>query len=212
MLDLFDILDETSWFQRPWQGLEQIDVCRYSGYRAGPKCAHRVKTWATSRGLNTRPCPYCRIIHTDAEASHRLHQQCAHGADLHSTSWFVLPTAMEWYYRRKHSDYKPLPPMSDNCANDRATRSISLIYPGAQSRIYIPLELDGSRGKTVFKAAHRSRHAAIHWHLDRDYLGTTREIHSMSLSPAPGRHKLTLVDETGEQKVHWFEVLAKDGK
>jgi penicillin-binding protein 1C len=210
MLALFDILDETSRFQRPWQGLEQIDVCRHSGYRAGPKCAHRVEAWATSRGLNTKPCPYCRIIHTDAEASHRLHQQCAQGADLHTTSWFVLPTAMEWYYRRKHSDYRPLPPMSDNCPDDRATRSISLIYPGAQSRIYIPVELDGSRGKTVFKAAHRDRRAAIYWHLDRNYLGTTREIHSMSLSPAPGRHKLTLVDETGEQQVHWFEVLAKE--
>lgn len=211
MLALFDILDETSWFQRPWQGLEQIDVCRHSGHRAGPKCAHRVKAWATSRGLHTGPCPYCRIIHTDAEGSHRLHRQCAQGADLHRTSWFVLPTAMEWYYRRKHSDYRPLPPMSDNCADDRASRSISLIYPGAQSQIYIPLELDGSRGKTVFKAAHRDRRAAIHWHLDRDYLGTTREIHRMSLSPAPGRHKLTLVDEAGQQLVRWFDVLSKDG-
>jgi penicillin-binding protein 1C len=210
MLALFDTLDDTSWFRRPRENLQQIDVCRYSGFRAGPKCAHRRRVWVTRRGLNTRPCPYCRIIHTDARATYQIHRQCAQDDELHSTSWFVLPPTMEWYYRRKHGDYKLLPPVRSGCADDQAAPLLSLIYPGIRSRIYIPVELDGSRGKTVFEATHRNRQAAIHWHLDRYYLGATREIHTMSLSPAPGWHTLTLVDENGEQLVRRFQVLAKN--
>ncbi len=209
MFALFDILEDTSWFQRPWQGLERIEVCRQSGFRAGPNCAERRKAWATRRALGTRPCPYCTLVHTDARKSLRINRQCAPGTELQTTSWFVLPPAMEWYYRRRHSDYTPLPPMREDCAPDQATPFISLIYPGPRSQVYIPVQLDGERGKTVFEAAHRDHQAAIHWHLDSTYLGTTREIHTMSLSPAPGRHKLTLVDESGEQLLRWFEVLAK---
>lgn len=99
--------------------------------------------------------------------------------------------------------------MREDCAENQYTPFISLIYPGVQNRFDIPLELCGKRGKTDFKADHLDRGAAIHWHLDLTYLGTTREIHTMSLSQAPGRHKLILVDETGERLVRWFDVLAK---
>jgi len=117
---------------------------------------------------------------------------------------------MEWYYRQMHSDYRPLPPLRSDC-NAADVKSdvlvMSLVYPDGGNQIYVPVELDGKLGRVVFEATHRDRSIRLFWHLDQDFLGTTREIHTMSLAPKPGRHKLTLVDENGEQLIKWFEII-----
>ena len=89
---------------------------------------------------------------------------------------------------------------------------MDFIYPQWNARVYIPLELDGSRGKVVFEAAHRLPATTIFWHLDGEYLGSTRTFHQMELSPLPGKHKLTLVDEYGEDISVDFEVIGEEDK
>jgi penicillin-binding protein 1C len=61
----------------------------------------------------------------------------------------------------------------------------------------------------VFEAAHRDPRTRVFWHLDDDYLGETRHVHQMALAPAPGKHVLTLVDETGETVQRTFTVLSR---
>ena len=92
------------------------------------------------------------------------------------------------------------------------TASLSLIYPRKNGQIYVPVELDGSRGRTVFEAAHRDPGVLIYWHLDKEFLGTTREMHQFALDPKPGPHTLTLVDENGERLEQTFMVLSRDDK
>ena len=69
---------------------------------------------------------------------------------------------------------------------------------GENSRIFIPREIDGTKGKTIIEAAHRNPLVKVFWHLDEKYIGETTEIHQMALNPAPGKHVLRLVDEQGE--------------
>jgi penicillin-binding protein 1C len=84
---------------------------------------------------------------------------------------------------------------------------MTLIYPNKDGRIYVPVELDSKRGRTVFEAAHRDARTTIYWHLDEEYLGKTKDIHQMALIPEPGEHTLTLVDEDGESLERKFTVL-----
>jgi penicillin-binding protein 1C len=86
---------------------------------------------------------------------------------------------------------------------------MSLIFPEQGARVYIPIDLDGKPGMTVFRAAHRSTRATIFWHLDGEYLGETMEIHDMEARPGPGPHTLTLVDDSGEEYVRTFTVLSE---
>jgi len=90
--------------------------------------------------------------------------------------------------------------------------SLSLIYPRKNGEIYVPVELDGTRGRTVFEAAHRNPELLIYWHLDEEFLGSTRDIHQIALDPEPGLHTLTLVDQNGERLEQNFTVLSKDDK
>ena len=89
--------------------------------------------------------------------------------------------------------------------------SMSFIYPSKSGQIYVPVELDGQRGRTVFEVAHRDPEATIFWHLDEEYLDLTHGMHQMAIAPKPGKHTLTLVDENGEVLTMNFKVLSKDG-
>jgi len=213
LFDLFGMFESGEWFDCPEADLVSVDVCSYSGFRAGPHCAHTKKITITRPGLHTRPCPYCKIVHCDKTSTWRIHSQCDRVANIKAIKWFVLPPAMEWYYKQKHSDYYTLPPYRMDCAQNiqgNHRSPLSLISPGKESRIYVPIELNGRRGKTVFMAAHRNSEATIYWHLDNQYLGATRDMHQMEIAPAPGIHLLTLVDEQGEQFKRRFTVLSKE--
>jgi penicillin-binding protein 1C len=128
---------------------------------------------------------------------------------MRHVDWFVLPAAEEYYYRRAHAEYRPLPPLRADCQAVSAGRgSLAMLYPDADARVLIPRELDGSRGRAVFEAVSRRRDATIYWHLDGRYLGETHTFHSQALDIDPGEHILTLVDDTGERVARRFQVLS----
>jgi penicillin-binding protein 1C len=118
---------------------------------------------------------------------------------------------MEYYYKTKNSTYKVLPPYRQNCSNSiRNQKSFDIIYPQHNSRIYIPIELDGKPGRTIFQVAHRNPANTLLWYLDNYYLGATKDFHEMGLNPEAGMHKLTITDEAGESKAVLFEVIHND--
>jgi len=86
---------------------------------------------------------------------------------------------------------------------------MEIIYPKQFSKIYVPVELDGTMGKTIFQVAHRKANTLIYWHLDGVFIGSTQTVHQMGLSPDEGIHTLTLVDEEGESIVQQFEIVSK---
>ena len=213
LFELFGLLDDSGWFECPEADLYEIKVCSHSGYRAGQFCTTTKETWVTGAGLRSPGCPYCRIVHCDSTMKWRVHADCAPFNSISQISWFVLPPGIEWFYKKKHADYLPLPPYRGDCLSSIGSRDdhrIDLIYPQNNSTIYIPIELDGRRGRTVVEAVHRDNDTTIYWHLDENYLGATHEIHQMAIAPQPGKHVLTLVDDNGERLQHVFAVLSKE--
>ncbi|GAK49443.1 penicillin-binding protein 1C [Candidatus Moduliflexus flocculans] len=213
LFELFDVVQPHGWFPAPELDLVPIEVCAKSGYRAGPNCETRKTIRVPRAALRAGSCPYCQIIHTDSLEQWRVHSNCEPVAAIRSRSWFVLPPAMEWYYKQAHSDYQPLPPYRDDCLatlTETNTPAMTLMYPPRNGKIYIPIELSGQRGRVVFELAHRTPQKSVYWHLDDQYLGETRDIHQVSLAPSPGEHTLTLVDEDGEFLQSRFTVLTKE--
>jgi len=86
---------------------------------------------------------------------------------------------------------------------------MDMIYPKSNSRIYVPVDLDGKTGSTVFKLAHRDPSAIVYWHMDEKFIGSTLQIHQMAVSPEKGSHRMTLIDNKGETLKIRFEILAK---
>jgi penicillin-binding protein 1C len=210
LFELFGLLPGDEWFEAPEADLRDIDVCAGSGMRAGPYCERRRGELVPAAALNAPACSHCRLLHTDASGRFRVNADCEAVAAIRPVSWFVLPPAMEWYYRRRHSDYRPLPPLRSDCRDGpRQSASLSWVSPPEGAHLYVPVEMGGTLGRIVFEAAHREAGTSVFWHLDDAYVGETRDIHQLALAPAPGRHLLTLVDEAGEMVRRSFSVVSR---
>jgi penicillin-binding protein 1C len=149
------------------------------------------------------------MIHLDPTEKYRVNSDCESPSGMIHKSWFVLPPVQEWYYKSKNSKYKVLPEFRKDCASGGKNLSMEFIYPKKSTQIYVPIELDGKTGKTIFEVAHRNSETKIFWHLDDNYLGYTRHFHQMALSPSPGKHAVTIVDENGERLELHIEILDK---
>lgn len=209
LFDVFNELPATQWFNEPLYEMQDIEICRLSGYRAGQYCDLIDTVSVPKAGLATTVCPYHKLVHVNNSETYRVNSSCVEISDLKTKAWFVLPADQEWYYRKSHPEYKPLPPVLPNCSKEDLA-SMKLIYPFKASSIYVPMELDGKTGKVVFEVAHRMPSAKIYWHLDEEYIGQTERFHQFSLSPEPRKHTLVLVDEFGERLEHRFEILNRN--
>ncbi|MDR1419474.1 MAG: penicillin-binding protein 1C, partial [Treponema sp.] len=171
---------EGVWFSQPASRLKSAEVCAFSGFPAGPDC-RAVKTVSVPAGAPPHnPCPYCVRIVVNEEENLRVNRG-ASGGPVKEMTWFVLPPAEEWYFRRWNLDYRPLPPAEKN--HTEGSVPLALFNPGEGSQVYVPRELDGSEGRVVFSAAHRENAARIYWHLDGVYLGESSVFHEMEARP-----------------------------
>ena len=207
MFDIFSLLKPGKWFSPPYDEMEKVKICHQSGCRATDICEPIDNVWIQKSGLQSEPCKYHRIIHLDMQGKYRVNSNCEDINKMQHISWFVLPPAMELYFKSKNANYKELPPFRSDCETNGLS-AMEIIYPKQFSKIYVPIELNGTLGKTIFHVAHRMANSIIYWHLDDLYIGSTQGIHQMALSPDEGIHTLTLVDETGESLVQKFEIVS----
>ena len=117
----------------------------------------------------------------------------------HRTGEFVLPPVMEWYYRPYHPEYT-------GATARPASTAVQFIYPQSGAVLSIPRQLSGEKEGIVFRAAHHRPDATLWWHMDNSYIGETRFQHELRLTPAPGKHTLTVVDDEGNTAFVRFTI------
>jgi len=213
LFDIFNRLPTAPWFTRPVDQMKQVRVCKADGYLADEHCASK-KQWVPLNSHFQTLSPHHHWVHLDKNSDSRVHSRCESVANMQHQSWFVLPPAQAFYYRKQHSDYRVLPAYRKDCISVIAKQGkqspIELLYPAAGARIYIPVDLAGKLSSTVFEAVHRKADTTLYWHLNDNYLGSTQRFHQQAVNLPPGHHKLTIVDEEGNRMVRRFEVLGKD--
>jgi penicillin-binding protein 1C len=212
LFDIFKSLPATSWFRQPEGDMVKVSVCSYSGYRASGLCDPCDSLWVPKQGTRTPACPFHILVHLDKSGQYQVNSDCESPSEMKNVSWFVLPPAQEWYFRTKNPFYRMLPPFRSGCVQSGGSRNMELIYPREGSVLYVPVDLDGRTGSTVFKVAHHNPEATVYWHLDEQFLGATKQVHQMALSPERGFHRLTLVDQNGETLTMGFEIMTKENR
>ncbi|MDR0385437.1 MAG: penicillin-binding protein 1C [Prevotellaceae bacterium] len=197
MFDIFNLLPRSkAWFRPPYDEMTLIATCRQSGHRAGEYCEQVDSIPVTHAGLQSGACPYHRLIHLDRDEKYRVNSSCYPAHAIVHRKWFVLPPAQEWYYRRHHADYRPLPPTDPRCATDESS-PMQMIYPTYGISVVVTRQLDGEKGKIVMQAAHNRAKSTIFWHIDDQYTGETHDNHQMPYLPSAGNHTITLIDDEG---------------
>jgi penicillin-binding protein 1C len=197
LFDIFNFMGSKRTFEMPLEEMTSVAVCSKSGYRAGPDCPETEEVWINPAGLKSEVCPYHIVVHLNKNRTLRVTTACVPASEIINEKWFVLPPAMELYYRNKHPDYHLLPPLAPGCISDRDIAAMEFLYPTPGVRIFIPRDQEGSLTRVIPEIAHRIASKKVFWHLDNSYLTTTRFIHRIELLAGPGNHLLTAVDEDG---------------
>ncbi|TFG89796.1 MAG: penicillin-binding protein 1C [Candidatus Atribacteria bacterium] len=197
LFDLVNLMGSGEWFQTPLEDLTMISVCTSSGFRAGPDCPETDDVPSSVNGLRSDACPYHQIIHLNKSGTLQVTSDCELAANIRNVPWFVLPPAMEYFYRQKHPGYKTLPPVDPRCTPSKNIPAMEFIYPAPGIRIFIPRDQTGQYTMMIPEVAHRNPSKKIFWHLDEKYICTTRFIHQIEIVAETGNHLLTVVDEDG---------------
>lgn len=200
-----------AWFDMPLSDMKKINVCKKSGYRTSIDCEEIISQYVPKNSENTIACPYHRTIQLDKTQTFRVNADCISPTEIIQKKYFVLPPTIEHYYKLKNAFYVTLPPFKKGCENI-SLKMMDMIYPKINAKIYVPVELNGEQGKTIFEVAHRNKSATIYWDIDGVFIGSTYQFHQMALNPEKGKHTLTISDENGEVLTIPFEVISEKKK
>ncbi|MGD8784596.1 MAG: penicillin-binding protein 1C [Thioalkalispiraceae bacterium] len=213
MFGIFNKLEKAErWFEQPMHMMKPVTICKRDGYLSTANCASK-QVWIPRESHFQLSSPHHRLVHLDQQGQWRVNGRCESVDNMRHISWFELPPGEAFYYQRRHTEYRSLPPLRADCrvhlADTQQHGPIEILYPLAGTRIYIPVDLGKQKSRTIFEAVHRESQSTLFWHLDDKYLGATENFHNLALNIAPGKHTLTLVDEHGYRLSRRFEVLGK---
>lgn len=210
MFDIFSMLPRSAWFKDNSKVFSTIQVCAKSGYKAGDYCEKKYWQKIPKKGKKAALCPYHQPIHLDKNLTWIVNSSCYPVNEIKTVNWFVLPPAIEHYYRTKHNDYQMLPQKLPSCETSTDIRkNLQFIYPKHYTRIYLPTTGNQKEGKAIFEVAHTNPQQTLFWHLDNVFIGETTQFHKMQIHTNPGKHTITVMDEKGESVTQKFEVLQK---
>ena len=192
LFDVFDLLPNSDWFSKPFDDMQEISICKKSGYRASQNCDDVETKFIQKSGLKTKPCPYHILVHLDKTETFQVNSSCEDINNIKHKSWFVLPPLMAYYYKTKNPFYKPLPKFRSDCLGENGV-SIEFIYPKENTTVFLPKDFDGNVNEVVLKIAHSKPEATLFWYVDAEFVGTTTDIHDFAMMPKVGKHSNSLL-------------------
>lgn len=197
MFDIYKFLPEAEqWFSELSLGLEEIEICSESGFRAGLNCTETEHMKVPEKCAFSSVCNYHQIIHLDEDENYRVRSACYSVANIKSVSRFKLPPVMEHYYIQKHPEYKGTPEWHPGCQPEKES-PLSFIYPGDDPYLYVPKYFGNQKGSIVFEVVCNTQNQELFWHMDGAYLGKTSFKHQMAINPSLGNHSVTVTDADG---------------
>lgn len=207
MFEMFKFLQPKGWFSIPKKDMAEVEICAESGLRLSFSCPIKI-TRIPQKATKGKICSYHSTITLDSTGRFRVNSDCYPVEKMVLKKWFMLPPAMEWFYKKNHPEYLELPPYKIGCTPENET-VFDLIHPDNNSAIYIPQGLDDTDGMIIFEAVHRDPKAILYWHLDQDFITSTKEIHKVEVSPNIGKHTLHVVDQNGNSISRQFSIVSK---
>jgi len=198
LFDVFDKLPKSDWFDAPFDEMSEVEICSKSGFRATQICEGKKLEYVQNSGLKTAPCPFHILVNVDQSENYQVNTSCENLENIKQKSWFVLPPLLEYYYKDKNPFYKSLPKFREDCLGE-TKNAMKFLYPTEKSTIFLPKDFDGKQNELILKVAHSNKDAILYWYSNATFLGTTKEIHNLAISPKVGAHKFVVMDNFGNE-------------
>jgi penicillin-binding protein 1C len=209
LFDIFNSLPANGgelWFDPGKESLQPVNICRLTGFRAGPDCSD---TQVVLSPVVSRPlaqCPYHKKIFVTLDGNYRVNSLCWEPGNYKEETRLFYPADVVQYLRERGQIIERIPPLKPDCPGAGNDAVLRIVYPEEGTRIWIPRDLDGSYQKVTLKAAHQESNQLLYWYLDNRYIGQTDKQHNQSLMLNRGWHRIEVVDHRGNRDFKKFYV------
>ncbi len=198
LFDVFNVFPKSNWFTKPLDELDEVAICKKSGYLATQLCK-TTTVLVPIVGKRFKSCPYHHLVHLDVSEKYQVNASCETLDNIKNVSWFTLPPLQEWYYKKHNANYKEIPPLRSDCGME-TTLKMAFIYPKKNSTISLVKNENEQINPLVFKIAHTQPETKVYWYIDDTYLQTTVTFHEIAIFPKLGKHTITVVDALGNEQ------------
>lgn len=181
-------------------------ICEVTGMLAGDNCPSR-RIAVPKEAENSGVCPYHLKFQMNTQGTHRVNSSCYSLALAQEQVHFVLPPSIGYYYQKINANYNGIPPLLPACASG-SINPIEIVYPTNQSKVFIPIELDGKVGKVILEATHLNANSTLFWNIGDEFYGQTSGTHQLEVVLPKGIHTVKVTDEAGNEKRRTFEVIS----
>lgn len=199
---------EQAWFKKPGANLQQVRLCRESGFIAGEYCPHSITAEAPAGMKPLAVCPYHKQIYVNKAESEQVCSLCWQEGDYKAVTRLIYPPQVSYILRKNGRQMQNIPPHRKSCPGLLLQNPLKIVYPRKNASIWVPRDIDGNYQKVTCRAAHRLKGSKLYWYLDTFYKGSSSGEHVLALKFKKGRHMLEVVDESGNRdKVSFFVNL-----
>ena len=204
---IFNQLTGGADFEIPLSDMTQAKLCIFSGMKAGPYCEETQVSYIPKRAYReTGICLYHQNLLLDSLSNYRVTSACYPVNKMIETPWFILPPGQAWYYQNFHPEYQFPPDYGNGCRAENS-EVMDIIYPKSFSKVAIPREITGKKGRLIVHAVHNHPGAKLFWYLDEHFLGSTLDEHKMQIDTQRGWHRVLVIDEQGRERQVVFEAI-----
>lgn len=203
LFDIFNVLPKHyTWFPRPETGYAKVELCKASGYKAGPACDETEVSRLPSGCAGTGICPYHHMLAVNEEETFRVNADVYDWQKIKQKSYFLLPPTAAAYFKSWNPGFRTPPPWHPAIRN--AAHDLSITFPDRSTILLF----DGKTQMDInFRAMAQPQDATLFWHVDGNYIGQTSHVHELQYTLPPGRHLLKILDEYGNERQTDFEIL-----
>ncbi len=207
LFDIFNVLPKDPgrrWFSEPSDELKTIRLCARSGFVANEHCPETVDVPAPAGMKTMQRCPYHRQIYVAEGDNEEVCSLCWEAGRYRSEVRYILPAAVQQFLHERRKAASQLPSHRSNCPGHQIRPALRILYPEADTRLWIPRDYDGQLQKVTVRAAHQQEDQALYWYLDDHYMGSSRGRHALALEIRKGWHTLEVIDGQGRSRIVRF--------
>ena len=210
MFRVLSMLDyRNRFFNEPWNDLTYAKVCDKSGFTATSHCENIRDELVPANVAFNQSCVYHQLVHLSSDEKFRVNGNCYPVSKMVHKKWFVVAPRYAAFFSKSNAGYTELPPYKPGCEQ---TGVLQFIYPDRPVKIYQPRDFGGVKMPVVLEAVHENSNAVIRWFDGDNYIGSTHNIHQMSVVFETGVHTITITDTSGNESSVVITVLDEETK
>ncbi len=199
LFDLFNALTKgkhSRWYVRPAE-VGQREVCALSGMAMSPYCSHLKEEYYIPGVSPIQTCTVHRAFAVDKETGARLCSHCRMGREYEMKVFEVWPPKMATWMERNGVSLDKIPEHYPECPKFMAGAGPVIHSPSANCEYAIRRGVDTEYQKILLEASVSNDASKIFWFLDSEIVFHGPPTEKVFITPVPGRHTLTCMDEEG---------------